>query len=93
MQSAFFCTGRSGETIRQMSRASKTKIYIDRTQDDYRDKPKVVTISGAKIQIDVAKVGNLCDHTKQNTPQPLLSLGSKAKIMLAEQPWCIQTKM
>ena len=49
-------TGRNGETIRQMSRASKTKIYIDRTQDDYRDKPRVITISGAKPQIEIAKV-------------------------------------
>lgn len=47
--------GRNGETIRQMSRASKTKIYIDRTKDDYRDQPRVVTISGAKAQIEIAK--------------------------------------
>ena len=52
-----FCTGRHGETIRQMSRASKCKIYIDRTQDDYRDRPRVVSISGPKEQIEVAKVG------------------------------------
>ena len=39
-----------------MSRASKTKIYIDRTKDDYRDQPRVVTISGAKAQIEIAKV-------------------------------------
>ena len=52
----FYFIGRNGETIRQMSRASKTKIYIDRTQDDYRDKPRVITISGAKPQIEIAKV-------------------------------------
>lgn len=47
--------GRGGESIRQMSRASKTKILIDKTRDSYRDKPQIVTIIGAKDQIIIAK--------------------------------------
>lgn len=48
--------GRGGESIRQMSRLSKCKIYISRTQEAYLDKPKVVTISGTNDQIEMAKV-------------------------------------
>ncbi|XP_045179125.2 tudor and KH domain-containing protein-like [Mercenaria mercenaria] len=47
--------GRGGESIRQMSRASKTKILIDKTRDSYLDKPQIITIVGAKDQIVVAK--------------------------------------
>ncbi|XP_046545484.1 uncharacterized protein LOC124255630 [Haliotis rubra] len=48
--------GRNGENIRQMSRTSKAKIYIDRTQDAYgRDAPRTVAITGSRKQIDLAK--------------------------------------
>lgn len=39
-----------------MSRASRAKVYIDRTRDDYHDTERIVTITGTKEQIEIAKV-------------------------------------
>lgn len=48
--------GRGGENIRVTSRASRCKIYIDRTQDSQGpNDPRVVSITGSKEQIQLAK--------------------------------------
>ncbi|XP_063438275.1 tudor and KH domain-containing protein-like isoform X2 [Mytilus trossulus] len=47
--------GRNGDTIRQMSRTSKAKVYVDRTCDDYRESERTVTITGTKENIELAK--------------------------------------
>ncbi|CAC5358109.1 TDRKH [Mytilus coruscus] len=47
--------GRNGDTIRQMSRTSKAKVYVDRAGDDYRDSERTVTITGTKENIELAK--------------------------------------
>ncbi|KAL3854394.1 hypothetical protein ACJMK2_013665 [Sinanodonta woodiana] len=47
--------GRNGESVRQISRSSNTKIYIDRTRDGYRDGPRPITITGSLENIEIAK--------------------------------------
>ncbi|XP_060582030.1 tudor and KH domain-containing protein-like [Ruditapes philippinarum] len=47
--------GRGGESIRHMSRASQTKILIDKTRSGSHDKPQIITIVGSQDQIIVAK--------------------------------------
>ncbi|XP_052097601.1 tudor and KH domain-containing protein-like [Mytilus californianus] len=47
--------GRNGETIRQMSRTSKAKVYVDRSAGDYRESERTVTITGTKENIELAK--------------------------------------
>lgn len=47
--------GRNGESVKHMSRSSKAKIIIERTQDESRDTPRSVTITGTRDQIDLAK--------------------------------------
>lgn len=47
--------GKNGDTIRQISRTSHAKVFVDRTRDDYRDAQKAVTITGTRDQIEVAR--------------------------------------
>ncbi|KAK7096171.1 tudor and KH domain-containing protein-like isoform X2 [Littorina saxatilis] len=48
--------GRGGESIREMSRVSKCKIFIDRTQDSRATHaPRTITITGPQEQIQLAK--------------------------------------
>ena len=48
--------GRGGESIRHMSRASNSKILIDKSRSGHHDKPQIVTIIGTQDQIIIAKV-------------------------------------
>ncbi|ESO89711.1 hypothetical protein LOTGIDRAFT_124728 [Lottia gigantea] len=48
--------GRGGENVREISRISKAKIYIERTADDFNKLgTRKVTITASKEQIDLAK--------------------------------------
>ncbi|XP_055955914.1 uncharacterized protein LOC126815462 isoform X2 [Patella vulgata] len=53
--------GRGGENVRELSRISKAKIYIERTTEDHNKVGnRKVTITGSREQIDLAK--NLIDE-------------------------------
>ncbi|XP_033725770.1 tudor and KH domain-containing protein-like [Pecten maximus] len=47
--------GRNGDSIRQMTRSSNARIYIDRAREEPRDITKTVSITGSREQIDIAK--------------------------------------
>lgn len=47
--------GKGGETVRQMGRSSNTKIFIDRTREEYRKEPRLITLVGTKANIEIAK--------------------------------------
>ncbi|XP_069102961.1 tudor and KH domain-containing protein-like [Argopecten irradians] len=47
--------GRNGDSIRQMSRSSNARIFIDRAREEPRDITKKVSITGSQEQIEVAK--------------------------------------
>lgn len=48
--------GKGGERIREMSRTSECKIFVDRSQDSRaRHLPRIVTITGPQDQISLAK--------------------------------------
>ncbi|OWF36372.1 tudor and KH domain-containing protein-like [Mizuhopecten yessoensis] len=47
--------GRNGDSIRQISRSSNARVYIDRAREEPRDITKKVSIIGSREQIDIAK--------------------------------------
>ncbi|KAL4233290.1 Far upstream element-binding protein 3 [Mactra antiquata] len=47
--------GRGGETVRQLSRTSSCKIYIDRSRGGNPDEKHLITLTGTKDQILLAK--------------------------------------
>lgn len=50
------CTGRNGDTIRQLSRQSRAKIVIDRSEQRDPNSLTSVTLQGTPEAVEIAKV-------------------------------------
>ncbi|KAK3593506.1 hypothetical protein CHS0354_037029 [Potamilus streckersoni] len=71
--------GHNGDTVRQISRSTNTKIYIDRTRDSYRDDPRPITITGTLENIEIAKgmINELIEEEEQFRAKTAVSAANR----------------